>query len=406
MNTSLENAINESFGNDSVTDQFAQFVINKNKEELHILLPSLVLVCVLLVFGLPGNLLAVLVYATKMTPSTVGYFIMSLAISDLINCSISLPVEIAIICHFWSFDIPWLCKFSRFLSAAMNNTSSFILAAIAVERFRSICLPLKQKVSNTKAKVICIVISACAIFSATPMIFCYGTFTHIEHVHNETIELKTCLVDDAVKRTNYPIYNLIYFFVGHIVIFLILATLYSCIIYKLIKGVEIQEGNANLLQRQGSAYSMTSYVAQYNRTIHPTTPLGNSDTNNLSSQQCQLKRTTSTNSTYQMSTTRKKDSQAFRTRRLTCVLVLVTAVFEISFIPYLVVVSIRSHTPDYFSKLTESQQMIYQLFLRSYLINSALNPIIYCFYNQNFRHGVKRFFRSIRESLLESDSFM
>jgi len=82
----------------------------------------------------------------------------------------------------------------------------------------------------------------------------------------------------------------------------------------------------------------------------------NSDTNNPSSQQCQLKRTTSTNSTYQMSTTRKYDSQGFLTRRLTCVLVLVTAVFEISFFPYLVVVSIPSHTPDYFSKLSESQQ--------------------------------------------------
>jgi len=109
------------------------------------LLPSLVLVCVLLLLAIPGNLLAVHVYAFKMNQSTSGYFIMTLAISDLITCAISLPVETALILNFWSFDWTTLFKCSRYISAAMNNTFYFILAAIAVERFRSIYLPLKPK---------------------------------------------------------------------------------------------------------------------------------------------------------------------------------------------------------------------------------------------------------------------
>ncbi|XP_052812252.1 cholecystokinin receptor type A-like [Mya arenaria] len=376
-----------------------------NASQFHILLPSLVLVCVLLVLGIPGNLIAVLVYAMKMKRSTAGYFIMTLAISDLINCVVSLPVEIALIADFWTFDYPLLCKFSRYMSAAMNNTSSFILAAIAVERFRSICLPLRPKCSNLRAKVACAVIVLCAICSAIPMIICYGTFTHNQTVNdlNITIQLKTCLVDDAVVNTGYPLFILIYFFVGHLTVFMILGVLYSCIAYRLIKGIEFSDNKNGLLQRQGSAYSMTSYTAHF--TTKTTRQLSlESDAGNSLRPKCQLVRTQSTNSNFEMNMTRRHGGQAFRTRRLTCMLFLVASVFEISFIPYLVIVSIRNHHPDYFSQLPLFGQMVYQFFLRFYLINCAVNPIIYCFYNQNFRHGVKRLFRSIRDTLQGSDS--
>jgi len=370
-----------------------------NDSQRTILLPSLVLVCVLLLLGIPGNLLAVLVYAFKMNRSTSGYFIMTLAISDLINCAISLPVETALILNFWSFDWPILCKFSRYISAAMNNTSSFILAAIAVERFRSICLPLKPKFSNLRAKVTCAVIALIASCSAIPMIICYGTFTHYQTVQNVTAVGKTCLVDDAVVQTDYPIIVLIYFFTGHLLVFLILAILYACIAYRLIKGIEFVENKNSLLQRQGSQYSMTSYTAQFTRQLSV-----EADRLNNARSQCKLVRTLSTNSNFEMNSTRRHGGPAFRTRRLTCMLFLVTSVFEISFIPYLVIVSIRKHNPDYFSQLTEFGQMVYQFFLRFYLINCAVNPIIYCFYNQNFRHGVKRLFQSIVDTISMSDS--
>ena len=85
-------------------------------------------------------------------------------------------------------------------------------------------------------------------------------------------------------------------------------------------------------------------------------------------------------------------------------LFLVTSVFEVSFIPYLVIASIRNSHPDYLSQLPLFGQMVYQFFLRFYLINCTVNPIIYCFYNQNFRHGVKRLFQSIRDTFQGSDS--
>jgi len=120
-----------------------EIIKHTNDSQRTIVLPSLVLVCVLLLLGIPGFFFAVHVYAFKMNRSTSGYFIMTLAISDLITCAISLPVETALILNFWSFDWTTLCKCSRYISAAMNNTFSFILAAIAVTVWRyfaqSIC---------------------------------------------------------------------------------------------------------------------------------------------------------------------------------------------------------------------------------------------------------------------------
>ncbi|KAL4217665.1 hypothetical protein ACF0H5_022407 [Mactra antiquata] len=368
-----------------------------NKTQFQILTPSLILVCVLMIIGIPGNLIALLVYLTKMKRNAASYFIITLAISDLINCTINLPVEIVLITNFTTFDIPWLCKFTRFLTAAMNNTSSFILAAIAVERFRSICRPLKPRMSSILTKSICVALTTCAILSAVPMIWGYGTATYTYSIYNVTVIIKTCLIDDAVKDTSYPNMLLIIFFVGHIVIFIILAVLYGCIAKKLLSGTKFSNsdlgGKGIFLQRQSSSYSIASFTMQSRTSLRNLS----TDSEQPLNGKRKLLRSTSSQSNIEYNLTRKHGGHNVRTKRLTFMLFLVTSVFEISFIPYLVIVCLRNHNPLYYDTLSVSHKMAFQFFLRSYLINCALNPVIYCFYNQNFRHGVKRLFYSIKE---------
>ncbi|XP_060581295.1 cholecystokinin receptor type A-like [Ruditapes philippinarum] len=370
-----------------------------NDSQFRILTPSFILVCVLIALGVPGNAIALLVYITKMKRSTASYFIITLAFSDLINCLISLPVELYLITNFWTFDIPWLCKLSRFLTAAMNNTSSFVLAAIAVERFRSICLPLKPRISSTCCKCICVSLMFCACLTAVPMIFGYGTFTYTLVAYNVTVEAKTCLVDDEVLNTSYPNILLMIFFVGHIIIFIILAVLYTCIAKKLISGTKFSQPETTsknvLLQRQNSAYSITSFTKESRTSVR----LLSMESEHSSYGKHKLIRSTSSQSNIEFNLSRKHGGHHVRTKRLTCMLFLVTSVFEISFIPYLVIVCIRNQHPDLYQSLSFPNKMAYQFFLRSYLINCAMNPVIYCFYNQNFRHGVKRLFNGIKDSI-------
>ena len=371
-----------------------------NKTEFQILTPSFILAVVLILVGIPGNLLALIVYLTKMKRNTASYFIIALTFSDLINCIFSLPVEMYIIANFWTFDFPMLCKFSRFLTASMNNTSSFILVAIAVERFRSICTPLKPRFTAKLSKAICLSVFTVAGMSALPMIWGYGTFTHTVVIQNVTVVGKTCLIDDHVRTTSYPDILLVYFFAGHLTVFLILSFLYLCIARKLIVGnhskvVEKSRlAEPQLIHRKSSTFSTVSFSAKSNGVV---TPCYEKELtiNALSTSRSSV----SSISTFQNYLTRKHGGHRFRTKRLTCMLFLMTSVFEISFIPYLTIVSVRNRHPSYYSTLNISGKMAYQFFLRFYLINCALNPIIYCFYNQNFRHGVKLLFASIKRRI-------
>lgn len=374
-----------------------------NDTQFRILTPSFVLVCILLALGVPGNAIALLVYITKMKRSTASYFIITLAFSDLINCLVSLPVELYLISNFWTFDIPWLCKFSRFLTAAMNNTSSFVLAAIAVERFRSICLPLKPRITSLCCKCICVSLILCASLTAVPMIFGYGTFTYKVQIYNITVEAKTCLIDDSVIGTSYPNILLLIFFTGHIAVFIILAVLYTCIARKLLSGAQFSQSGTTtknvLLQRQNSAYSITSFtITKESRTTSVRLLSVEAESQGPFGKQ-KLLRSTSSQSNIDFNLSRKHGGHNVRTKRLTCMLFLVTSVFEISFIPYLVIVCMRNQHPSLYNSISFPNKMAYQFFLRSYLINCAMNPIIYCFYNQNFRHGVKRLFNGMKESI-------
>lgn len=368
-----------------------------NRTEFQILTPSFILAILLLIIGLPGNMLAFVVYLTKMKRNTASYFIIALTFSDLINCLLSLPVEIYIIVNFWTFDHPLMCKFSRFLTAWMNNTSSFILVAIAVERFRSICTPLKPKFTTKFSKGICLTVYISAGISALPMIWGYGTFTYEVKITNFSVYGKTCLIDDGVRNTSYPDGLLIYFFIGHLTVFVVLAILYMCIARKLLRKNQNKTQDksrlheSQLLQRKPSSFSVVSFSTRSNGLVTPACEKELTVNALITSRS-----SVSSVSTFQNYVTRRHGGHRFRTKRLTCMLFLMTSVFEISFIPYLTIVSIRNRYPFLYSSLAVNGKMAYQFFLRFYLINCALNPIIYCFYNQNFRHGVKMLFENIK----------
>ena len=48
--------------------------------------------------------------------------------------------------------------------------------------------------------------------------------------------------------------------------------------------------------------------------------------------------------------------------------------------------------PNYYYSLTHPGKMIFQLFLKFYLVDSALNPIIYCYCSRDFRRALSAYF--------------
>lgn len=82
----------------------------------------------------------------------------------------------------------------------------------------------------------------------------------------------------------------------------------------------------------------------------------------------------------------------FSLKRNTLIMRVVTMAFIISFLPYLIIVTLRSSNPNIPNNLNKASQIAYHLFLRGYFINSVINPFIYGFMNEEFRLKLRSLF--------------
>ena len=338
------------------------FLDNANDNQFRIMTPAFIFVCILIIIGLPGNMISILVYATQLKKGIARYFILTLAVSDLLSLLCVAPVELWIMKHFWTFNYPELCKTFRFSAYAVNNISSLTLLVIAFERYRIICCPWKQKFGTQFSKIICVLITIAAMATSFPMLFVYGTYTmpfimyNVEseklsrQKHSEeknityTIYGKTCMVDDKMATSSFPFYVNIVYIVATVIVFCVLIFLYGCIARQLI----IQK-----MQNKNDK-------------------------------------------------SRKRHSK--RLKRVTVMVLVLTVVYETCYLPCLTLVCLRLVNPYFYSSLNDGGKKTVQFFLKSYLINSAINPCIYCFCNKEFRLGVRRIFRKIKLLCLKDDA--
>lgn len=93
-----------------------------------------------------------------------------------------------------------------------------------------------------------------------------------------------------------------------------------------------------------------------------------------------------------MPTRTKKPKTSRTTARVTMMLFTVSVVFTFSFIPHLVLMIITVQDKTFLGNLTPSELIAYQVFLRSFVVNNVVNPIIYMFCDTKFRQLCKNYF--------------
>lgn len=349
-----------------------------NKGQLNILLPSFVMICGLLVVGLPGNILAFLIYQKKLKHTIARNFLLVMCICDTCNCAIVMPIELDIMRNFFDYDTQWLCKGFRLFAYSINNVSSLTLLAIAVERYRIICNPWKPKFSSKLSKRICCLNVVVAILTSIPMAFIYGTQTiplgmisqdqssHVDvnfsvfmHDCNISYDIlqrteqipivvqgKSCLMDDNVIGSTFPMYVVAIYIASIILVFLTLIFLYGHVI------------------RQLSRRRKESMCVQNSESL--------------------------------------QGASCKRVQRVTVMTIVLTIAFELCYLPCLTAVCIRLAHPNYYNTLSASGRMMFNICLKSYLLNSTVNPFIYCFCNRDFRMGLFKLFRSIKIAIIPS----
>uniref|UniRef100_A0A0B7AEK0 G-protein coupled receptors family 1 profile domain-containing protein n=1 Tax=Arion vulgaris TaxID=1028688 RepID=A0A0B7AEK0_9EUPU len=166
------------------------------------LLPAIVYTAVLMIVGTVGNLLVLIVYRRNFLKSVTRMFIYALAVLDLGNCLVTMPAELAILIRFTSFPDPIWCKVTRYLTYIFNGTSSFILIAIALDRYFKVCRPMRVYITVRKAKIICVTAFCICATLAIPALIIYGELKLRILLSDKGITLYPMEYDLSVINTN------------------------------------------------------------------------------------------------------------------------------------------------------------------------------------------------------------
>ncbi|KAI8779046.1 D(2) dopamine receptor-like [Biomphalaria glabrata] len=417
------------------TEEIKEYLSALQHESTLAFIPALIYLSLLIVVGSIGNCLVLIVYLSKMAITPLRIFIISMAIFDLPTTILVIPGEMYDMLHVWDFDEPLFCKVRRYLNAAIVLSSVFALVAIASTRHRMVCDPLRHQWTVKQAKVASCILATAAFILTIPYGIIHGTQTI--KTPNPQISGHFCEVDDLYVLTIWPNVNSAFFILVFIICSLTMSVFYVCI------GRQTwQQGNKQRRGFNAKSYNSTtnpsesfisttvrerkemkcrfeeknkiSYlisphirdepsmtesvdISQMVQQIgqsevslalsHSITPNARhnkeseisvsgidimSDSNATLRKQLHLSK----------SKRRDRNSTFGKTSRM---MFTISLLFVLGFVPFLALNFFKTAAPESHAALSGVSLSFYHLFLRLYLINSAINPIVYSLLDRRFR---------------------
>ncbi|KAH3798604.1 hypothetical protein DPMN_152204 [Dreissena polymorpha] len=356
--------------------------------------PVTVYLSVLMFFGLLGNILVCYYYGCKTGRSSHAVFICTVAVFDLISCGVSIPIEIVDITFFYTFRNGGLCKFLRFINYIVTTGSAFTLLVISVDRFRRVCRPFKKQLNLKKSKIMCgISVVVALVYSWPALVFYTSVNVNLTASNGKNITGFDCTTTkDSDYVTYFWIFNGVY-----LVTFLVSTTI-LCVMYSFVgRSILGHKRNSQLYSRpiskvRGLNYtdSDTTQTKKGNQKTHgrieELVPPENSNIDQANNPGDAIKNVEFNRDLNEQqsgdSNTRRRKSLEIKSTKYTMIMIVITAIFIISFLPHLVLIILDEFLT--FHKTTGSQ-VAFQFGVRSYFLNSAINPLVYGFFNPKFR---------------------
>ncbi|BFZ00969.1 hypothetical protein BsWGS_04008 [Bradybaena similaris] len=239
-----------------------ELLLKEEEDETVYKLATFILLAILMLIGLPGNVLVLLVYGFRFPASTTKNFIMAMAVFDLINCVLGLPFEMVDLRYDIELDISVVCKIIRFWISLSACGSVTVLVAVSVDRFRRICQPFRKQMTVRQSKMVVGTMTLVSVGFAAPALVLYGRQTEIRY----GIELHDCSIDDEYKTGTFA--GLYQYILGitWTVSIVVLVVMYSFIIYK----IQLQKKRRDRLSSQ--SHGSTSQLALQKVQTHERSP--------------------------------------------------------------------------------------------------------------------------------------
>ena len=341
-------------------------------------IPALIYVIILIIVGIPGNILVIYVYIKKWNKKKKSStsFILSLAVLDFINCTITLPFETILLTNAFDFDSPVFCKILRTVTYVLYVFSGVLHIGIAIDRFIHVRFWLVDDTGFAYVRNSLIVGFVVSLLTCWPPPLLYGTKTH--RVSSGEI-LKTCVISDELSQSKLPYIYGIYLLASNIVVDCILTVLYLLVGYYVYKeNMKYKRSLKEHSARTGERKKKTFKIRFSNR--KKADIITESDPRGLD-----------------CSTKMMRTGKHGRTGETTFILSVITLLYVITYIPFCVILIIRYSQKD--SLLHDflcqdfARRNAIQVVFRSYLLCMAMDPLVYCFLSNNFRKECKQLVR-------------
>ncbi|OWF35087.1 orexin receptor type 2-like [Mizuhopecten yessoensis] len=381
-NTTMVPAVNSST---PLSPGQMEVILRKLNDEKAIqYLPVIIYMMLLLLVGSIGNIVVFFVYWHKKTKTSSHYFILNLAILDLLTCLVGMPTEVADLRYPYMFYAPAACKLLRFSESVSTIGSSITLIAVAFDRYYRICR-LGKQISVKTAKVICVIAIIIGVATSWPACIIFGEKT--VDVGIEGIVGVDCSTDDSMRHTLYPTlyYGVLFLlFIGCVIFFTVIYSKIGAVIWTR-KKIKIGEKAPEIPQNKDRTFNDSTASDRVS-----SDPISTE----MSSDQEANWDDTRRNSTASRNVFKKRGQKhQIRVTRTTVVLFAVTVAYVISFLPFLIFMVVRSIKKDFEAGLDPAGEVAYKFGSKSYFINNAINPVIYSFLNVNFRKDTKALFK-------------
>ena len=394
-----------------------------NDKKTVLVIPAILYVAILMVLGLVGNILVCVYYGCKTKTNTNSFFIIVLAVFDLLSCTITMPIEIVDLRFFYMFTNAPACKIARFLNYFVTIGSAATLLTIAIDRHRRMCRPFKHQLQLKDAKkAFGIAVALSLILSWPSLIFYDSVSVNVTDTYNKSVILEgfDCT---TTKHESYKSY-LLAFNILHFVLFVVASVILG-VLYSLIGRMVFKHKKSRFKYTTTRPTSSVSISAAVDSTKSGMSPEASGQQKEHASQTDHISdngdiqmvlRTDKREIGHQkgdepvrevhMSDDLEKEKVTLRTDkgtsdlrptsqtlstdiksvRYTIMMLVITAVFVLSFLPYLVLVVWRIFQSGYeVDILSDSGLVAFQIGIRSFLLNSAINPLLYGFFNPKFK---------------------
>ncbi|CAC5403363.1 unnamed protein product [Mytilus coruscus] len=414
-------------------------ILEINNHLARILIPSAVYLCILFVSGVIGNVMVLLVYGFRIKKTAYAILILILAALDLTTCLFGVPYHILSVVYPLMFVWNGFCKIVSFLLHFATISSAFIVNVIAYDRYRKICKPFQRQLSLTHIKTASFVIITVAVILASPVLALFSSTSEATGISNLTGTV--CFIRQDLSGTHFhQIYE------GTISLLFIMLLIFMISMYfpvgrrilrlRALKHKtssaasvtaagtskhshtpgDINDKNIRMAYKrktqEGNFYSseestndevkthcdttveksiQIQIIGEFSKDIHNQGSCSSiSKTTSVIVEKCQ-----SLPNPIKPTNTDLETRKITARLRVTIMLFVITSVFIISFLPYLTTEIISSLNSEIWKNLSEAQLVIYAFLLRTYLISSMSNPIVYWFLDKKFKSELCILFRNV-----------